>query len=126
MIISMLNTVSSRNYSDENAILRRGNLRGLTKCKACGHYNGIRAIGCKNKSCTLSRTDVKRKEKPKIHAVELITNDDAQIFSVQIKDRVTEHRNFVSITDKVISSDANGTIISRNAIWWVVTTSLIT
>lgn len=60
---------------------------------------------------------MKRKEKPKIHAVELITKDDAQIYSVQIKDRVTENRNFVSITDKVISSDANGTIISRNAIW---------
>lgn len=104
---------------DGKSILHRVSLRGLAKCKACGHYNGIRAMGCKNKSCTLFKIDVKRKDKPKLHAVHLITKEDAQLYSVQIKDRDSENRNFVSITDKIISADATGTIISRNAIWWV-------
>lgn len=102
---------------DANKIRHRVSLRGLVKCKACNHFNGIRALACKNKSCKLSKIDVKRKEKPKIHVVQLITKDDSKLYSVPIRDRDIENRNFVSITDKVISSDANGTIISRNAIW---------
>lgn len=97
--------------------MHRVNLRGLVKCKACNHFNGIRAMACKNKLCKLSRIEVKRKTKPKIHAVQLITKDDSRLFSVQTRERDTDNRNFVSITDKIISSDANGSIISRNAIW---------
>lgn len=52
-----------------------------------------------------------------MHAVQLITKDDSKLFSVQIRDKDIDNRNFVSITDKIISSDASGSIISRNAIW---------
>lgn len=104
-------------FSDANKILHRVNLRGLVKCKECNHFNGIRANSCKNKSCKLSRIEVKRKPKPKINAVQLITKDDCKLYSVQTRERDNENRDFVSITDKIISSDANGSIISRNAIW---------
>lgn len=106
------------NIADVNKILHRVNLRGLVKCKVCNHFNGIRANACKNKSCKLSHIEVKRKPKPKIHAVQLITNDDSKLFSVQTRERDADNRNFVSITDNIISSDADGSIIiSRSAIW---------
>lgn len=95
----------------------RPNLRGLVKCKSCNHYNGIRATACKNKSCKLSKVRVRPKQKPKINAIQLVTKGDSQLFSVQIRDRDVDYRNFVSVTDKIISSDASASIINRNAIW---------
>ncbi|XP_055324128.1 uncharacterized protein C2orf42 homolog isoform X2 [Sitodiplosis mosellana] len=106
---------------DAKQILRRPNLRGLVKCKACSHYNGIRATACKNKSCRLSKVVSKPKLKPKINSIQLVTKDESQLFSVQIRDRDVDYRNFVSVTDKVISSDASASIISRNAICYVDT-----
>lgn len=102
---------------DAAQILKRQNLRGLVKCKACSHYNGIRATACKNKICMLSKVQTKKRLKPKINVIELISNGDSHLFSVQIRHRDFENRNFVSVTDKIISSDANASIISRNAIW---------
>lgn len=89
------------------------------KCKVCSHYNGTRATACKNKSCRLSKVEAKPKLKPKINAIQLVTKGDSQLFSVQIRDRDVDNRNFVSVTDKVISSDASASIISRNAIWYI-------
>lgn len=97
--------------------MHRSNLRGIVKCKQCNHFNGVRARSCKNKLCSLSQVKVQRKPKAKIDTIQLITNNDSKLYSVQIRDRDVEHRNFVSITDKIISSDENGSIISRNAIW---------
>lgn len=97
-----------------NDIRHRSNLRGLVKCKECNHYNGTRALSCKNKQCSLSRVIAQRKPKQKIDAVQLITQNESRIFSVRVRD---DQRNFVSITDKVISSDESGALISRNAIW---------
>lgn len=96
------------------AILQRRNLRALVKCKQCNHFNGNRALSCKNKLCPLSRMAVQRRPKLKIDAVQLINHGDSKLFSVKVRDDV---RNFVSITDKVISSDDSGALISRNAIW---------
>lgn len=62
---------------------------------------------------------MKRKIKPKINAIQLVTDGESELFSVQIRDRDMDNRNFVSVTDKVISSDASASIISRNAIWYV-------
>lgn len=95
-------------------ILPRRNLRALIKCKECNHFNGNRAISCKNKLCSLSRVSVQRRPKLKIDAVQLINHGDSKLFSVKFRD---DARNFVSITDKVISSDESGALISRNAIW---------
>lgn len=95
-------------------VRHRSNMRGLIKCKQCGHYNGNRALSCKNKSCTLSRVKSQRKTKHRIEAIQLITRDDSRLFSVKVRE---DQRNFVSITDKIISSDETGALISRNAIW---------
>lgn len=111
---AVINNVS---FLDTAQILKRQSLRGLVKCKECSHYNGIRAMSCKNKSCKLSNVQTKKRLKPKINAIQLISNGESQLFSVQIRDREIDHRNFVTITDKVISSDANASIINRNAIW---------
>lgn len=97
----------------KQAISQRRNLRALVKCKQCNHFNGNRALSCKNKLCPLSRVAVSR-PKLKIDAVQLINHGDSKLFSVKVRDDV---RNFVSITDKVISSDESGALISRNAIW---------
>lgn len=104
-------------FIDSAQILKRQNLRGLVKCKACSHYNGIRATSCKNKKCPLSKVGNRPKKKPKINAIQLVTNSESQLFSVQIRDRDIDSRNFVSVTDKVISFDASASIINRNAIW---------
>ncbi|XP_031633462.1 uncharacterized protein C2orf42 [Contarinia nasturtii] len=106
---------------DASQILKRQNLRGLAKCKSCSHYNGIRATSCKNKKCPLSKVETRPKQKPKINAIELVTNSESQLFSVQIRDRDIDNRNFVSVTDKVISQDTSASIISRNAICYVDT-----
>lgn len=111
------NSISTFPLADSSQILTRGSLRGLVKCKACNHYNGIRATACKNKNCILSKNDVKRRSKPKISAIELASDGESKLFSVQIRDRDIDHRNFVSITEKIISSDASASIISSNAIW---------
>lgn len=98
-------------------MLKRRNLRGLVKCKACNYYNGIRATACKNKKCMLSKVESKPKIKPKINAIQLVCDGESKLFSVQVRDRDIDNRNFVSVTDKIISSDASASIISRNAIW---------
>lgn len=103
--------------SDANQVLKRRNLRGLVKCKACNFYNGIRATACKNKQCVLSKVESKPKIKPRINAIQLVYVGESKVFSVQVRDRDIDNRNFVSITDKIISSDASASIISRNAIW---------
>lgn len=98
----------------KTAIQQRCNLRALVKCKQCNHFNGNRALSCKNKLCPLSRVTVQRRPKLKIDAIQLVNHGDSKLFSVKVRDDV---RNFVSITDKVISSDESGALISRNAIW---------
>lgn len=114
MFFSPLSLSSISNLIEMNDIRHRSNMRGLIKCKHCNHYNGNRALSCKNKSCILSRVKVQRKPKHKIEAIQLVTKNDARIFSVKVREDLW---NFVSITDKIISSDENGALISRNAIW---------
>lgn len=57
------------------------------------------------------------KRKATLDTVRLISNTDRNFYSVQVRERDQNLRDFVSITDKVISSDESGSIISRNAIW---------
>lgn len=65
----------------------------------------------------LSKVETKPKIKPKINSIQLSSAGESQLFSVQIRDRDLDYRNFVSVTDKIISSDASASIINRNAIW---------
>lgn len=60
-----------------------------------------------------------KKDKPKssLDAVQLISKTDTNLYSVQVRERDTNQRDFVSITDKIIASDDSGSTISRNAIW---------
>lgn len=56
-----------------------------------------------------------------MNTIQLLSKTDAKLYSVQVRDKDTEHRSFVQITDKTISSDDDGYIISRNAICYVDT-----
>lgn len=103
------------------SIKSRGSLRGLKKCVACGKYNGIRAASCKNKLCSLSLSYATIKRKPLIEPVQLLGQTDFNVYSVRIRDRGPEIRSFVKITEKIISSDDESCIISRNAICYVDT-----
>lgn len=101
----------------------RYSCRGIQRCKLCGHPNGIRAQGCKNKFCALAKPPkVKTVKLPvKLDTVQLISTADAKLYSVQIRDRDLEHRSFVQITDRTLSSDEHSSIISRKAICFVDT-----
>lgn len=54
-----------------------------------------------------------------LNTVQLISKIDSKLYSIQVRDKLT--RSFVQITDRTISSDADGCIISRNAICYVDT-----
>lgn len=72
-------------------------------------------MSCKNKKCSLSKAKLPRKPKPNaVDAIKLFTNDDTRLYSVYVDLNV---RNFVCITDCIISSDENGSIISRHTVW---------
>lgn len=114
-------TKKSKNMIQIN---NRSSIRGLKKCSSCGRYNGIRAFYCKNKSCslTLSPTVIKRmREKSLLKSIRLVSHTDYKLYSVRVSDRGRDLRNFVRITDKTISTDDEGSIISRNAICFVET-----
>lgn len=102
-------------------ILHRSSLRGLRQCKLCYHYNGSRALSCKNKLCALSIPKIQKRRTFLLNTVQLVSKIDTKVYSVQMRDKDTEHRNFVQIRDKTISDDDEGCIISRNAICYVDT-----
>lgn len=105
-------------------VLHRSTLRGLKKCPQCGSFNGIRALKCLNKQCShvLMLPLSKRSSTNLLNTVQLVSKTDAKLYSVQVREKDTEHhRSFVQITDKTISSDDESCIISRNAICYVDT-----
>lgn len=108
-------------------LLHRSTLRGLKKCPQCGSFNGIRALKCLNKLCShvLMPRHVPISENVStnlLNTVQLISKSDVKIYSVQVREKDSDHqRSFVQITDKTISSDDEGCIISRNAICYVDT-----
>lgn len=96
-------------HIDGIKLLSRYSSRGLIPCKLCGYLNGMRAKRCKNKLCS-SFTNNKPPKNAKItnlvklDTVEIVqTTLDTKLFSVQIRDRDMEHRNFVQIIDKPLS-----------------------
>lgn len=107
-------------------VLHRSTLRGLKKCPNCGSFNGIRALKCLNKLCShvLMPKHVpisKQSSSTNSNAVQLVSKTDAKLYSVLVREKDDHHRSFVQITDKTISSDDEGSIISRNAICFVDT-----
>lgn len=98
-------------------------MRGLKKCKSCGHWNGIRALNCKNKTCkqTISLTNAKKPNDSAVEIVSFDSSNETKIYTVRAKERGSEFRSFVKITDKTLSSDNDSYIISRNAICYVDT-----
>lgn len=108
-------------------ISHRFSLRGLRKCVSCGKYNGSRAHSCRNQECPLSKLNTTSKNPSKAvdiaaHlAVQLQTKGDAFLYSVPNREKNPIRRSFVQITDRTISSDEDGCIISRNAICFVDT-----
>lgn len=107
-------------------VLHRSTLRGLKKCPRCGSFNGIRALRCLNKLCShvlMPKPIGKRSTSTNLlNTVQLVSKTDAKLYSVQVREKDTDHhRSFVQITDKTISSDDEGCIISRNAICYVDT-----
>lgn len=108
----------------EILIKERGTLRGLKKCERCGHRSGMKAKNCKNSQCkkefvfkNINRSEVIEKTR----AIQLITKDDSRIYSIRVKDNKPNVRNFVKISDKIISSDEHSCIISCNAICYIDT-----
>lgn len=98
-------------------------MRGLKKCKSCGHWNGIRAKNCKNKTCkqTISLTNAIKLNDSAVEIVSYDLSIDTKIYTVRAKERGSQFRSFVKITDKTLSSDNDSYIISRNAICYVDT-----
>lgn len=112
---------------NSTSIAHRSSMRGLRKCTSCGRYNGTRALMCRNQQCPES--NVKRAPKPKVPsatevallAVQLQTKGESHLYSVANREKNSNLRSFVQITDRTISSDEDGCIISRNAICFVDT-----
>lgn len=108
----------------EILIKERGTLRGLKMCQKCGHRSGMKAKHCKNTQCKKEFVfkNIKRSEViEKTRAIQLITKDDSRIYSIRVKDNKPSVRNFVKISDKIISSDEHSCIISCNAICYIDT-----
>lgn len=112
-----------------STVIHRSSLRGLRKCVACGKYNGTRALSCRNQQCQLSKVkSTSSSKKPSgnytttaLLAVSLQTNGESCLYSVPNREKNPIRRSFVQITDRTISSDEDGCIISRNAICFVDT-----
>ncbi|CAG7829426.1 unnamed protein product [Allacma fusca] len=81
------------------ADLGRPTLRGIRKCPKCGTINGTRGNSCKNKSCDVVFRDNGMKKKAFTDACKLILPDFAcdQMYSVRLRDRGPDYRNFVQI-----------------------------
>ncbi|KAL1494781.1 hypothetical protein ABEB36_010325 [Hypothenemus hampei] len=75
--------------------LGKATRRGIKKCPKCGTYNGTRKSFCKNKQCLVAL-------KPKdnlfdFDAVKLVTGTVRQVYSVRVKDTISEFRGFVQL-----------------------------
>lgn len=107
-------------------ISHRSSLRGIRKCAKCGKYNGTRAFSCRNQECPLSKIETtskteRNKAAASMLAVQLQTKGESCLYSVPNREKNPVRRSFVQITDRTISSDEDGCIISRNAICFVDT-----
>lgn len=106
-------------------MLHRFSMRGLKKCSTCGCFNGNRALACRNQQCQQSKVKPKASLKSTNTssplAVQLHTDGESFLYSVPSREKYLNHRSFVQITDRTLSSDENGCIISRNAICYVDT-----
>lgn len=91
--------------------------RGIKKCSKCGIYNGTRGVFCKNKQCGVS---LKASDNPayEVDAVKLITGTTRQVYSVRMKDMVSESRGFVQLP-LLQSTMEDNSILSNAALCFV-------
>ncbi|XP_071827645.1 uncharacterized protein C2orf42-like [Apostichopus japonicus] len=90
--------------------LGKATMRGVRKCPSCGTLNGIRSLGCKNKSCNMVFRGHGRKPGHSADAVEIITGSTAQVFSVRLRDRGPDYRGFVEFPmhNALLNADLRG------------------
>lgn len=83
--------------------LGRRTLRGVKPCPKCGTYNGTRGFSCKNKSCDVVFKAADDRKKKSTEACRISTeNQDSQVFSVRLRDKGPDYRDFVKITTNLI------------------------
>lgn len=90
--------------------LGKATMRGVRKCPNCGTLNGIRSLGCKNKTCNMVFRGQGRKAGHSADAVEIITGSTAQVFSVRLRDRGPDYRGFVEFPmhNAILNADMRG------------------
>ncbi|XP_066141761.1 uncharacterized protein C2orf42 homolog isoform X2 [Euwallacea fornicatus] len=76
--------------------LGKSTRRGIKKCPHCGTFNGTKGTYCKNKECRVSLRTASNSSFD-FDAVKLVTGTFRQVFSVHVKDAVSECRGFVQL-----------------------------
>lgn len=109
------------NYSLTSNLLQglgKPTRRGIKKCSKCGVYNGTRGSFCKNKQCAVS---LKTSEDHAFDfdAVKLVTGTVRQVYSVRVKDTISECRGFVQLPLLQFCSEDNGNMLSDVALCFV-------
>ena len=77
--------------------LGKPTMRGIRKCPKCGTINGTRGLTCKNKACKMVFKEAESKTRKLTEAVRLYTEDNSNIFSVRLRDKGPDYRNFVHL-----------------------------
>jgi len=96
--------------------LGRRTLRGVKPCPKCGTYNGTRGFSCKNKSCDVVFKAADDRKKKSTEACRISTeNQDSQVFSVRLRDKGPDYRDFVKITTDLIDSGDGDLSASQSA-----------
>ncbi|ODM98617.1 hypothetical protein Ocin01_08053, partial [Orchesella cincta] len=93
-------------WKDLFAGLGRPTKRGIRKCPKCGTVNGTRGNSCKNKACDVVFRNNGASKKTSTEACKLTLNiPGLQIFSVRLRDRGPDYRNFVQLPLSPVSDD---------------------
>ncbi|CAL8115330.1 unnamed protein product [Orchesella dallaii] len=86
-------------WKDLFAGLGRPTKRGIRKCPKCGTVNGTRGNSCKNKACDVVFRNNGASKKTSTEACKLTVHiPELQVFSVRLRDRGPDYRNFVQLS----------------------------
>ncbi|ODM88396.1 hypothetical protein Ocin01_18283, partial [Orchesella cincta] len=78
----------------------------IRKCPKCGTVNGTRGNSCKNKACDVVFRNNGASKKTSTEACKLTLNiPGLQIFSVRLRDRGPDYRNFVQLPLSPVSDE---------------------
>ncbi|KZS18812.1 Uncharacterized protein APZ42_015386 [Daphnia magna] len=96
--------------------LGRRTLRGVKPCPKCGTYNGTRGFSCKNKSCDVVFKAADDRKKKTTEACRISTeNQNAQVFSVRLRDKGPDYRDFVQLTAELVDAGDGSFSTVQNA-----------